>query len=82
MIGRSEFCGVLCGCGCELVFVNLEVRHHLVHNGVGVLEAQFINCLSSLSEFKVSFAEVMFEIFPCFVRLVCAFPRQDVVFEY
>ena len=26
--------------------------------------------------------EVMFEIFPCFVRLVCAFPRPDVVFEY
>ena len=25
--------------------------------------------------------EVMFEIVPCVVRLVCAFPRPDVVFE-
>ena len=60
---------MLCGCGCALVFVNLEAHHHLVHDGVGVVEAQFINCPSSLSEFKVSFAEAMFEIFPMFCTL-------------
>ena len=53
----------------------------MVHNGVGVVEAQFINCHSSLSYFKVSFTEVMFEIVQCVVRLVCAFPRPYVVFE-
>ena len=81
MIGGSNFGGVLCGCGFALVFVDSEARHHLFHNGVGVVEAQFINYPSSLSEFKVSFAEVMFEIVPFFVRLVCAFPHPDVVFE-
>ena len=72
---------MLCGCGCAPFFVNLYSRRHLVNNGVGVVESQFINCLSSISEFKVSFAEVMFKIVPCFVRLVCAFPRPDVIFE-
>ena len=72
---------MLCGCDCALVFVNLEARHHLVHNGVGVVKSQCINCPSSLSEFKVSFAEVMFETVPSFVHLVCALPRLDVVFE-
>ena len=57
---------MLCGCGCALVFVNLEARHHLVHNGDGVVKSQFINFPSSLSEFKVSFAEVMFKIVPSF----------------
>ena len=81
LIGGSEFSGVLCGCGCALFFVNFEARHHLVHDGVGVVESQFINCRSSLSEFKVSFAEVMFEISACLVLVFCAFPRPYVVFE-
>ena len=72
---------MLCGCDCALVFVDLEARHHLVHNDVSVVKAEFINFPSSLSEFKVSFAEVMIEIILCFVHLVCTFPRPDVVFE-
>ena len=71
-----------CGCGCAFVLVDLEARNHLIHDGVGVVEAQFINCSSGFSEFKVSFTEVVFKIVPCFVRLVGAFPRLDVVFEY
>ena len=66
MIGDNEFGGVLCGCGCAFILVDLETRHHLVHDGVGVAEAQFVNLSSSFSEFKVSFTEVMFENFPCF----------------
>ena len=72
---------MLCGCDSALVFVNLEARHHLVHNSVGVVKSRRINFRSSLSEFKVSFAEVMFEIVPFFVRLVCVLPRLDVIFE-
>ena len=72
---------MLCGCGCALVFVNLEACHHLVHNGYGVVKSQFINFPSSLSEFNMSFAEVMFEIIPCFLHLVYALPRPDIVFE-
>ena len=30
----------------------------------------------------MSFTEVMFEIFSCFVHLFGAFPRPDVIFEY
>ena len=71
----------MCGCGCASVLVDLEVHHHLVHNIVGLVEDQFVNCSFILSEFKVSFTEVMFKIFPCFLRLVGAFPRPDVVFE-
>ena len=73
---------MLCGCGSALVFVDLEARHHLVHNGVGVVKSQFINSTSCFYEFKVSFAEVMFEVVSCFIRLVCALPRSDVIFEY
>ena len=29
----------------------------------------------------MSFVEVMLEIVPCFVRLVCALPCSDVIFE-
>ena len=54
----------------------------MIHDGVGVVEDQFVNCSSGFSEFKVSFTEVVFKIFPCFVRLVGAFSRPDVVFEY
>ena len=72
---------MLFGCGWTLVFVDLEAHHNLVHNGIGVVKAQCINCPSGFSEFKVSFVEVMFEIVPCFVCLVCALPRLDVIFE-
>ena len=81
MIGRSNFGGMLCECGSAIVFFNLEARHLLVHNSVGVVKSLRINFRSSLSEFKVSFVEVMFEIVPSFVRLVCARPRSDVIFE-
>ena len=82
LIDGSKFGGVLCGCGCAFVLVNLEVRHHLIHDDVGVVVAQFVNYSSGFSEFKVSFTEAVIKIFPCFVRLVGAFPRPDVVFEY
>ena len=72
---------MLCGCGCVFVLVNLEARHHLVHDGVGVVEAQFFNCSSSFSDLNMSFTEVIFKIVPFFVRLVGAFPRPEVVFE-
>ena len=81
MIGRSEFGGMLCGCVCAFVLVDLEACHHLVNDGVSVVESQCVNCSSVLSEFKVSFIEVVFKIVPCFVRLFGAFPRPDVVFE-
>ena len=68
--------------GCRaFVFVDLKARHHLVDNGVGVVEAEFIDGTSCLSEFKVSFTEVMLEFTPRFVCLVCAFPLSDVIFE-
>ena len=82
MIGGSELGGVLCGCGFAFVLVDLEARHNLIHDGVGVVESQFVNCSSGFSEFKVSFTEVVFKIVPCFVCLVGAFPLPDVVFEY
>ena len=81
LIGGSEFSGVLCGCGCALLLVDVEAHHHLIHDGLGFLEAQFVNFSSGFSEFKVSFMEVVFKIFPCFVRLVDAFPLPDVFFE-
>ena len=72
---------MLCGCGFALFFVDLEARHHLFHNGVGVVKDDFINHTSCFPEFKVSFTEVVFEVVPCFVCLVCALPRSDVIFE-
>ena len=68
-------------CGCAFVLFNLVVRHHLIHNVVGVVESQFVNCSSGFSEFKESLTEVVFKIVPCFVRMVGALPRLDVVFE-
>ena len=53
LIGGSEFGGVLCGCDCAFVLVNLVARHHLIHDGVGVAESQFFNCSSGFSEFKL-----------------------------
>ena len=67
------------------VLVDLELRHHLIYDGVGigvgVVESQFINRYAGFPELKVSFSEVVFEVIPCFVRQICAFPRPDVVFE-
>ena len=82
MIGGSKFGGVLCGCGCAFVLVDLEARHHMIHYGVGIVETQLVNCSPSFYEFKFIFTEFMFKIVPCFVRLADAFPRPDVVFEY
>ena len=55
LIGGRECGSMLCGCGSSLVFVDLEARHNLVDNGFGVVEAEFINSTSCLSEFKVRF---------------------------
>ena len=81
LIGGRECGSVLCGCGRAFVFIHLEERHHLVNNCIGVVEAEFIDGTSFFSEFKVSFAEVVLEVFPRFVCLVCAFPRSGVIFE-
>ena len=81
VIGRNEFGVVLCGCGCVFILVNLEACNHMIHIGVSVVEAQFTNCSSSFSEFKVIFTEVVFKIVTCFVRLVGAFPCRDVFFD-
>ena len=63
------------------VLVDLELRHHLIYDGVGLVEVQFVNCSAGFPEFKVSFLEVVFEVIPCFVLRIGAFPRPDVVFE-
>ena len=72
---------MLCGCGHAFVFVNLDAPHHLIENGVGVVEAEFIDGASCFSEFKVSFAEVVFEVGPRLVCMVFTFPYADVIFE-
>ena len=81
LIGGCEFGSMFCGCVSALAFIDLEARHHLVHNGVGVVEAEFINCTSFFSDLKVSLAEVMFGVVPFVVCLVCALPRSDVILE-
>ena len=81
LLGRNELGGMLCGCGCTFVLANLEARHRLIHDGVGIVEDQFFYCSSSFSEFKLNFTEVMFKNFPCFLHLVGAFLRLDVFFE-
>ena len=55
--------------------------HHLIDNGVGVVEADFIDGASYLLEFKVSFSEVVLEFGPRLVCVVCTFPCSDVIFE-
>ena len=81
LIGRHKCGSMLYCCGHAFVYVYLEVRHHLVYNGVGLVEAGFVDSTSCLSEFKVSFAEVVLEVVPHFVCLVCVFPCSDVIFE-
>ena len=70
---------MLCGCGRAFVFVDLEA--HLIGNGIGVVEAEFIDGDACLSEFKASFTEVVLEVDPRLVCVVCKFPRADVIFE-
>ena len=67
LIGGRDCGSVLCGCGREFVFVDLEARHHLVDNGVSVVEAEFVDGTSCLSEFKVRLAAVVLEFVPRFV---------------
>ena len=81
LIGRCKFGCVLGGGGCAFILVDLEARHHLIYNGVGVVESQFVNRSAGLPELKVSFSEAVFEIIPCFVLRIGAFSRPDVVFE-
>ena len=81
LTGRCKFGCVLGGGGCAFVLVDLEVHHNLIYDGVGVVEAQFVNPSASFPEFKVSFTEVVLEVIPCFVRHIGEFPRLDVVFE-
>ena len=72
---------MLCGCGHAFVFVNLEARHHLIDNGVGVVESKLINGSSCFLEFKVTFAEVLLEVGPRIVCVVCKFSCADVILE-
>ena len=46
------------------------------------MEAKFIDGAACLSDFRVSFAEVVLEVVPHLVCVVCTFPRADVMFEY
>ena len=81
MIGGCKFSCMLGGGSCAFVLVDLEALHHFIYDGVDVLESQFVNHYASFSDLRVSFSEVVFEIIPFFIRLICAFPRTDVVFE-
>ena len=80
-IGGCDFGCVLGGGGYAFVLVNLEAHNNLIHDIVGVVEAQFVNRSDGFPEFKVSFLEVVFEIYPILVRRIGAFPRLDIVFE-
>ena len=81
LIGGCKFGCILDGGGCTFVFVDLEARHHLIYDGVGVVEATFVNCSTSLSDLKASFSEVVLENLPSFVRQSGAFPHTDAAFE-
>ena len=72
---------MLCGCGHAFVFINLEARHHLINNGIGVLEDELVDGAYCFSEFKVIFAEVVLEVGPRLVCVVCTFSCADVIFE-
>ena len=80
-IDGCEFVWVLGGGGCAFFLVDLEVRHHLIYDGIGIAEAQFVNCSTGFPEFKVSFSEAVPEVVPCFVLRIGAFLHLDVVFE-
>ena len=72
---------MLGGGGCAFFLVNLEAHHHLIYNGVGVVESHFVVHSSGFPEFKASLSEVVLEVILFFVRQIGAFPRPDVVFE-
>ena len=81
MIGGCEFGFMLGGGGCAFVLVNLEAHHHLVYNGVALVESQFVNRSAGFPEFKASFLEVVLEVISCFVLRIGAFTRLNVIFE-
>ena len=81
LVGGCKFGCVLGGCGCVLLLVDLGVHHNLIYNGVGIVEAQFVNRSAGFPVFKVSFLEVVFEVIPYVVCRIGAFPRPNVVFE-
>ena len=81
LIGGCEFGCMLGGVGCAFVLVDLEALHHLIYDGVGVVESQYVNPSTGFYDIKVIFPEVVFEIIPYFVRRIGAFPRTDVVFK-
>ena len=81
LIGGCKFGCVSSDGGCAFFLVDLEACHHLICNGVGVVEAQFVNCSAGFPEFKVSFLKVVFDVIPCFLRCIIAFTCPDVIFE-
>ena len=81
LIDRCKLGCVFIGGGCAFVLVNLEARHHLIYDGVGVVESQFVNCVACFPEFKVRLSEVVLEVVPFFILRIGAFPRTYVVFE-
>ena len=72
---------MLGGGGCAFSLVDLEVLHHLIYNGIGVVESQFVNSSTGFPDFKVSLSEVVLGVFPSLVRHIGAFPCPDVIFE-
>ena len=37
--------GCVLGCGgCVFILFDLEARHHLIYDGLAIVEAQFVNC--------------------------------------
>ena len=81
LIGGCDFGCMPGGGGCAFVFVDLEAHYHLIYDGVGVVEAKFVDCSAGFFDLKVGLSEVVLEIIPSFVRLSGAFPHMDVVFE-
>ena len=49
LIGGCEFSYMLGGGGFTFVLLDLEAHHHLIYNGVGVVEAKFVNRSAGLS---------------------------------
>ena len=72
---------MLGGGGCAFFLVNLEAHHHLIYDGVGVVESHFVVHSSGFPEFKASLSEVVLEVISFFVHPIGAFPRLYVVFE-
>ena len=73
IIGGCKFGFMLGGGGCAFIFVDLESRHNLIYDGVGVVESKCVNRSAGLSDIKVSFSKVVFEIFPSLLRQSGAF---------